>query len=434
MLTFLSNHRSQDCAGHTRRDFLRVGALGASALTLPALLRAKAEAISQGRDVANKSVIWLWLSGGPTHVETFDPKMTAPVEYRSTTGEVQTNLPGVTLGGTFGQTAQVADKMAFVRSFAHTTSSHGAGTVWLMTGHYDRQSNQSTTQSRPSIGSIVSRVRGTNHPVTGMPSYVRMGGIRGDGPAFLGTAYSPFDPGGQARKNMNVSIPADRIGDRRNLLGQLDNINREVDRSGLMDGLDGFEQQAFNLILGKSAEAFDLKNEDGNLVKRYGNSLGQSLLKARRLCEAGCSFVTVTYGGWDMHGNVERSMKSRGPVVDQAVSALVEDLHQRGMSDDVLLVVTGEFGRTPKINRNAGRDHWGRLSTLALSGGGLNMGQVVGESAPKVDVPASVPIRPGDLMATIFHMFGISRQIQFIDNFGRPRYMIEEGRPIAELI
>jgi len=434
MLSFPSGRHYRDCEGNSRRDFLKVGAIGAGALTLPNLLRMKAQAKARGASVQDKSVIWIWLSGGPTHVETFDPKMTAPVEYRSVTGEVPTNIPGVTIGGTFPQMAQVADKMAFVRSFAHSTSSHGAGTEWLMTGHYNRGSNRNGNQARPSIGSIVSRVRGTNHPVTGMPTYLRMGRIRADGPAFLGTAYSPFDPSGQARQNMTISVAEDRVGDRRNLLTSLDTIRRDVDASGLMDGLDGFEKQAFNLVLGKSADAFDLDGEDPKLVKRYGNSLGSSLLKARRLCEAGCGFVNVSYGSWDMHGRIERSMKSRGPVVDQAVSALVEDLADRGMTDDVLVVITGEFGRTPKINKNAGRDHWGRLSTLALSGGGLKMGQTVGKSAPKVDVPDSDPISPGDLMATIFHVFGINPKIQFLDNFGRPRYMIEEGKAISELI
>jgi hypothetical protein len=434
MLTFLSGQRHRDCEGNSRRDFLKVGAIGLGALTLPNLLRAKAEAAAKGQAVKDKSVIWLWLSGGPTHVETFDPKMSAPVEYRSVTGEVPTNIPGVTIGGTFPQMAAVADKMAFVRSFAHSTSSHGAGTEWIMTGHYNEQSNRNGNQARPSIGAIVSRTRGTNHPVTGMPTYVRMGGIRGDGPAYLGTAYSPFDPSGQARQNMNVTVPEERIGDRRNLLTSLDTINREADNSGIMEGLDGFERQAFNLVLGQSAKAFDITGEDDKTVRRYGNGLGESLLKARRLCEAGCAFVNVSFGSWDMHGSIERSMKSRGPQVDQAVSALIEDLAQRGMSEQVLLVITGEFGRTPKINRNAGRDHWGRLSTLALSGGGLKMGQVVGESAPKVDVPATEPVSPGDLMATIFHMFGIDRKIQYLDNFGRPRYMIEEGQAIAELV
>jgi hypothetical protein len=434
MLTVRTGRSHRDCEGNSRRDFLKVGAIGLGALTLPNLLRLKAEAAADGQALQDKSVIWLWLSGGPTHVETFDPKMTAPVEYRSVTGDVQTNLPGVSLGGTFPLMAANADKFAFVRSFAHSTSSHGAGTEWLMTGHYNRESNRNGIQSRPSIGSIVSRTRGTNHPVTGMPTYVRMGSIRGDGPAYLGTAYSPFDPSGQARRNMDITVEEHRIGDRRNLLTSLDTINRQVDSSGIMDGLDGFERQAFNLVLGQSAQAFDINGEDPKTVERYGRGLGESMLKARRLCEAGAAFVNISFGSWDMHGSIERSMRSRGPQVDQAVSALVEDLAQRGMSEKVLLVITGEFGRTPKINRNAGRDHWGRLSTLALSGGGLQMGQVVGESAPKVDVPATDPISPGDLMATIFHMFGISRQIQYIDNFGRPRYMIEEGKAIEALI
>jgi hypothetical protein len=361
-------------------------------------------------------------------VETFDPKMTAPVEYRSVTGEVATPIPGVTVGGSFPQIATVVDTMALVRSFAHGNSSHGTATKWVMTGYNDRAG------TRPSMGSIIARVRGTTNPATGMPNYLRMGGIQGDGPGFLGATYSPFDPSGQARRNMNVSIPADRLQDRRSLLNEIDRINRKMDRTGHMEGLDGFEQQAFELILGNSQDAFDVNQEDAKLRARYGKGLGENLLKARRLCQVGCSFVTVSYGGWDMHGGIQKGLRTRARQVDQGVSALIEDLCQRGMHDDVLVVITGEFGRTPKINKNGGRDHWGRLCTLALSGGGLQMGQVVGESSERIEVPASRTITPQDLMATIMQMLQINPRIQFVNTAGRPVFMVEDGQPIPELI
>lgn len=434
MLNFLTAKANGTCDGRTRRDFLKVGTLGVGSLTLPMLLRGRAEAAAAGRAVKNTSVVWLWLGGGPTHVETFDPKMTAPSEYRSVTGEESTPLAGVTIGGTFPKVARVVDKMALVRSFAHTNSGHGGGTHYVMTGYDNKVVDNGGVPSRPSIGSIVSRVRGASHPDSGVPTYVRMGGILADGPAFLGAAYGPFDQNGQARRNMTLALPEDRIGQRRNLLDSLDKMNRQVDRTGLMEGLDQFEEQAYSLVFGNAAKAFDLKDEDPKVVARYGKGLGEQLLTARRLCEVGAGFVTIQYGGWDMHGNIEQAMKSRSPALDQAVSAFIEDTYERGSHDNILLVITGEFGRTPRVNRNAGRDHWAPLSTLALAGGGLKMGQVVGESASKVDVPKSTPITPQDLMATVFHVLGVDQKTWFPSPSGRPTTMVEKGRPIAELV
>lgn len=432
MLDFQFGSPRQNCEGSSRRDFLRVGGLGLTGLTLAGALRNQAAANTALR--SEKSVIWLWLSGGPTHVETFDPKMTAPAEYRSVTGEVKTNLPGVTLGGNFERMAGVADRMAFVRSFAHTNSGHSGGTHYVMTGYDNRLADNGAISSRPGIGSIISRVRGTNHPSTGLPTYVRLGGIYADGPAFLGTAYGPFDPAGEARRNMALSVDRVRLDHRREMLRGIDNVRRDIDRRKLIEGLDAFEQQAFDLILSRSQEAFDLKYEDPRVVDRYGKGLGEKLLQARRLCEAGCGFVTLNYGGWDMHGNIRNAMNQRGPEVDRAVAALVEDLDQRGQLDDVLLVISGEFGRTPKINGGSGRDHWAPLSTLALAGGGLRMGQVVGESAEKVDVPKSRPVTPQDLMATILYVMNIDPRTQFNNQAGRPVYMVENGRLIEELV
>jgi hypothetical protein len=275
-----------------------------------------------------------------------------------------------------------------------------------------------------------------------MPSYVRLDGLYADGPDWLGTAYSPFDIGGQARSNMNLSVDFGRLRDRRGLLGSLDRVQRRVDQSGLMAGLDAFEAQAFDLILGRAKEAFDFTREDPRLRERYnaaGTSLGDKLLQARRLCEAGCSFVTMhysnSYQGWDMHEKIVPQLESACPPLDQAIATLLDDLAERGLSEKVLVVMTGEFGRTPRINHVAGRDHWGPLCTLALAGGGLQMGQVVGESTARAEVPKSTPIYPKDLMATIFHVMGIDPALQFVDRSGRPTFLLPDGaKPIAELI
>lgn len=413
----------------TRRNFLQVGTLGCGGLNLATLMRVHAGNTSQSALARHKSVIWIWLAGGPTHVETFDPKMTAPAEFRSLTGEVATPISGITIGGSFPQLAKVADRMALVRSFSHGDNSHGSATQRVMTGYNDRN-NQ-----RPSLGAIVARSKGATDPASGMPTYVRQGSIRGDGPGWLGTRFSPFNPSGPARTDMVIQTSTSRIAERRSLLSQLDRIQRSVDSSGHMLGLDGFDQQAFELILGSAPSAFDVDREPSRTRDRYGPGLGLNLLKARRLCEAGCSFVTVSYGGWDMHGGILRGLEGgRSQQVDQGVSALIEDLDQRGMLSDVLVVVTGEFGRTPKINARGGRDHWGRLCTLALAGGGLQLGQVVGKSSARIEEPLQGRVRPQDLMATILTLYGLDYRLQYVNNQGRPTSMIEDGHPISELL
>lgn len=435
MLTLHSNERHRDCDGQTRRDFLKVGGLGLGGLALPSLLEARAAAAEQGREVKDTSVVWLWLGGGPTHIETFDPKMTAPSEFRSVTGEVKTNVSGVTLGGHFEKMAKVADQLAVVRSFAHNDSGHGSGTHYVMTGYSNRNLDNGGLPSRPSIGSITSRYRGANHPTTGMPTYVRLGGIGSDGPAFLGKSCAPFGTDREAKRNMQLNTPMDRLDDRRALLKKFDRFQREADATGLMDGLKAFEQQAFGLVLGNAPDAFDTKKEDPKTVAKYGKrNLGEKMLVARRLCEAGCGFVTVSYGGWDMHGNIKRALDRRAPEVDHAVATFIEDVRDRGLSKKILLVVTGEFGRTPKVNRNAGRDHWGPLCTLAVAGGGLKVGQVVGESDAKAYRPATSPISPQDFMATMFQVLGIPRDLQYVNQAGRPVFMIEDGKPISDLV
>ncbi len=261
-----------------------------------------------------------------------------------------------------------------------------------------------------------------------------MNGILGDGPSWLGATYAPFDVGGKARQNMNLQVPVSRLSDRRGLLKGLDRVNREIDRSGTMLGLDNFDAQAFDLVLSRARETFDVSKEEPRTRDRYGKGLGEQMLTARRMCEAGVGFVTIHYGGWDMHGSIEQGMKNLGPKVDHAVATFLDDVRSRGLSDDILLVITGEFGRTPRINGGAGRDHWAPLSTLALAGGGLRMGQVIGESNSKAEMPKSTPITPQDLMATIFHVLGIPQDLHYQDPTGRPTPMVSGGKPIAELI
>ncbi|MBM3994240.1 MAG: DUF1501 domain-containing protein [Planctomycetes bacterium] len=442
MLNLWGNNTRKDCSGLNRRDFLTVGALAMTGLTLPGLLKLRQAAANTGQSTRDTSVVWLWLGGGPTHVETFDPKMTAPAEFRSMVGHVQTSVPGLHIGGLYPQMGRSAHKMAFIRSFAHGNSGHGGGTHYVMTGVDHPPADAGQAQIRPSIGSIASRVRGANSPATGLPTYVRLSGLYGDGPHWLGSAYAPFDTSGEARNNININLPLERMHDRRALLQRFDNVNRDIDRTGVMAGLDAFDRQAVSLLTGRAREAFDIEREDPRTRDRYtiGTAgLGANLLLARRLCQAGAGFVTLNYSnssqGWDMHNDMLPQLRQACPPMDRAISVFLEDLEQCGMADKVLLVITGEFGRTPRINGSAGRDHWGPLCTLALAGGGLRMGQAVGESSERAELPRTAPIYPKDLMATIFHVLGIPQQLQYNDQTGRPTYLLPEGaRPIAELV
>jgi Protein of unknown function (DUF1501) len=434
MFQLLASRTGTTCDGSTRRDFLKVGALGLGGLLLPDLLRARAAAAAAGRPTRNTAVVWLWLGGGPSHIETFDPKMSAPAEYRSVVGAVKTNLPGVEFGGVFPQLARRADQLAVVRSFAHGNSGHGGGTHWVMTGVDFPPADNGLAPIRPGLGAVLARHRGPNNSQTGLPTYVRLAGIYGDGPAWLGSAYAPFDTGGNAQSNMNLKVTLDGLSERRSLLKTFDTLNRGLDRSGLLQGLDSFETQAFDLILSRARETFDINREDPRVRDRYGPGLGAQLLLARRLCEAGVGFVTLHHGGWDMHGAIGAAMKNLGPQVDRAVAAFLEDTRSRGLDRDVLLVITGEFGRTPRINGAAGRDHWAPLSTLALAGGGLKMGQVVGESTAKAEVPKSTPVTPQDLVATVFHVLGIPQDLHYKDPSGRPVPLVDGGKPVAELV
>jgi hypothetical protein len=460
MLNLLTDRARPNCEGTTRREFLQVGTLGLGGLTLPGLLRARAGAVGAGLAVKDTAVVLLFLTGGPSHIETFDPKMTAPAEYRSVTGEVATRLPGVTFGGTFPQVARWAHRMAVVRSFTHDTSDHTRAVQHVIRGGNPAEAG---------VGAVVARLRGTSHPTTGMPTHVylsetepdpqfdkeRLRLLEAGGPGQLGGAYAAFPLGGdgQCSRDLKLSIPPGRLEDRRALHQAFDRVSRGIDTHGTMAALDKFEQQAFDIILGKSRAAFDLSREDPRVVERYDTSsyrtglkrfrpsaLGKQLLLARRLCEAGCGFVTVHNPGWDMHGgdtqlNMPRGMQELGRPVDHAVAAFLEDVEQRGLSGKVLLVITGEFGRTPRVNRNGGRDHWPQLSTLALAGGGLRMGQVVGRSTARAEAPLSNPVTVENLLATVMHVLFDAEALRLAPGLPRAAATaIERARPIAQLI
>lgn len=485
MLTFFTGRARRDCEGVARRDFLRVGSLALGGLSLSQMLQARAASAAAGAPfVKDKSVVLLYLSGGASHIETFDPKMSAPDGTRSLTGEVATRVPGVTFGGTFPRLAQHADKLAVVRSFTHNVGAHESAHVHVLSGGTDPEGKQ---RFGFSIGSAYARLRGMNHPETGMPTYTLLTEKEIDGqylkeiervqagswPGLLGPSYAPFEhqtgwdvkpassdkpkKGAKSEANplaasMKLNIPADVLDNRLELLSRIDTLNRRIDGSGVMEAIDKFNGQAVNLIRGAAAEAFQYQKESPRLIERYDTSsvkigfkqfrpstLGKQMLVARRLCEAGCGFVTVHSAGWDMHadGNnpgIVSGMGMLGRTLDQAVSTFLEDLADRGLSDKILLVITGDFGRTPKANARGGRDHWAKLGTLAFAGGGLRMGQVIGQSARGADVPAADPVSPANLLTTVMHALFDVGELRLRSEFPRNlTKLIEDGQPIAPL-
>lgn len=465
MLNLLSGSTNRDCDGLSRRDFLQIGTLGLGSLSLPWLLQQKASAASGVSFVRDRSVVFLFLSGGASHIETFNPNMSGPTPTRSTTGEVTTTVPGMTFGGTFPMLAKWAHEMAVVHSFQHPIGGHVQAIVHMLTGGTDPSGQ---LKEGFSLGSAYTRLRGTNHERTGMPTYALLNSeevdpqyrsergrvVSGSHPGSLGTAFAPFVPGskGPATENMQLNIGPDRLSDRRLLLGKLDHLKREAERIVEYEGVNKYTEQAFDVILGSAAEAFDLSKEDQRILSRYDTShiqvgkktfrpsqLGRHMLTARRLIEAGCGFVTVHSAGWDMHadGNnpgIVAGMEMLGRPVDRAVSAFLEDLALRGLSEKVLLVIAGDFGRTPKVNARGGRDHWPRLCTLALAGGGLNGGRIVGRASRGNDIPASDPVTTSHLMSTVMHSLFDIAQLRLTVGVPRPLMMqLESHAPIPGL-
>lgn len=467
MLSIMDPRPARTCAGLCRREFLRVGGLALGGLSLPQLLAARANA--ETSTLRHKSVVLLFLQGGPPHIEFFDPKMSAPSEIRSITGEVQTNLPGITFGSTFSKLAAMTDKISIVRSYGSGQAAHTYGQV---------VSGGNPTEA--AMSALYARIRGNNHPQTGMPTNVlvmpeaikdglKLGGNFETGalptltqPGKLGPTFAAFNPagGGQLKENMTLRISAERLQDRRSLLGELDRIRRDADHAGRLASVDTFRQQAYDVITRGVASAFDLSQEDPATLARYDttklfddrklqkyydmrrvtNLLGHQLLLARRLCEAGAGFVTVSDCGWDYHANNNspKGMTGIWPMgnqVDHAVSAFLEDLHARGLQNDILLVVTGEMGRSPKINGGGGRDHYGEMTSLLVAGGGLKMGQVIGQTDANASRATTKPYRPEHLLATVMHTLFDVAELRLLP--GLPRdilKVVEDGEPIEELM
>ncbi len=452
----------------TRRRFLQstvsAGGLG---LSLGGILQAQANDASVDKDTA---VIQVWLGGGPSQFETFDPKPEAPIEIRGPYGTIPTLHSGVKFCETMPLTSQAVDRAAIIRSISHGENGHFVAAHWLSTG-YRGMNNQA---SHPSAGALVSKFLGPRSP--GMPPYVllseeqtrnpNIGEVMG--PGHLGSGHGAFtvfqdpyvsgyrhDMLQAATSNLKLAddVTIDRVGDRRSLLTSLDNLSRNIDASRTMRGIDRFGQVALDMVTnGKARKAFDLSDEPAHIHKLYGgHRWGQSALLARRLVEAGVSFVTINTAPdslcWDWHLNIvndnrpadgslgpSRGMDLSGPPLDQMIAALVTDIYQRGLDKKVMLLVWGEFGRTPRINKTGGRDHWGPLMSILLAGGGMKVGQVIGQSNSRGETPVDRPIHPNDVLATVYRHLGIDPSSHTVTREGRPIPLLPNGEPISELI
>jgi hypothetical protein len=471
MLSIFGQGNIRDCQRLSRRELLRVGSLAFGGTAFSQILSSVSAASNANKLLTDKAVVFLFLQGGPSQIETFDPKPEAPVEIRSIMGMVDTQIPGVQFGGTFPKLAARNKRFSILRSFASGNGDHQ---------NYMTVAGGDNPFKAP-MGTVYARVAGSNHPESGMPRNVivtpeaaqpglKLGSnfetqslqkLIASSQAF-GASYSFFDPSGgnDLRKNMELKLANDRFDDRRNMLAQLDTFKRQMDRTRMFDTAATYQQQAFDVIIKGVSEAFDLSKEDPKCVEHYdtsklfkleevtkwgdmrrsSNLLGKQMLLARRLVEAGCGFVTVMDAGWDMHSNGNSpknldGMKWLGHQVDHAVAAFLDDVADRGLSDKILLVVSGEMGRTPKINKNGGRDHWGNLTPLLVAGGGLKMGQVIGRSDSQGGTPASKKYTPKNLfqtvMETALHVgeVRVSREVpkNVVDLMGT-------SEPIAELM
>ncbi len=401
-----------------RRDFLRVGGLGAGLSVIP--FSDTAMANSNMMLPNSKSVVWVWLGGGPTQFETFHaPTDSVPDPYRPVS-DIVTHKNGLAFGGLFKELIKQGDHLTSINSFSHGDSSHRQATHWMMTGHHNPKRENTANSEYPSHGAITSAVFGSNHPTNGMPAFVKQGKIEGEQPTYLGGAHKPFDPSN--KDNLTPRIDLGRFSERKDLLNSLDRVDRIASEQAR--SFSNIGKQAYNVILGNAKEAFDIDKEPESMRELYGKGgIGDQMLLARRLAEFGTKFVTIHYGGWDMHGNIKKALEGRVPPLDKALAAFVQDIHARGMNEDTLLVVTGEFGRT-KLNQNSGRDHWPSITPMLLSGGSYDHGRVIGK-ADKGYYPTEDKIGPLDVAATLFNHFGIPKDIQKVDQGGRPRYLLE---------
>jgi hypothetical protein len=388
-------------------------------------------------------VILIWQAGGPSHIDMYDLKPNAPTEVRGEFKPISTNVPGIQISEQLPHQAKIFDKLSVVRSAFHTNAGHGMGSQWMQTGY------QATIEVNdnlfPSTGSIVAKMKGANDP--GLPAYVNLPRQVSFGKAaYLGASYNPFSPDASPNEASfqvrNLKLPqrvdASRLEHRKQLLHDLDTIRRDIDTKGDLEGLDTFYRDGLEMVTNtKAQQAFDVNKEPVRLRDRYGrNDLGQCCLLARRLVEAGVTFVTVQAGGgWDTHSNNFTELKRRLlPQFDMAVAGLVEDLHDRGLQNDVLVMAMGEFGRTPKINKDAGRDHWPGAMSVLYAGGGLKMGQAIGTTNALAEYPTSKPYTPGCVLSTMYHTLGIDHKHVFHDDAQRPLAILSEGEPIRELV
>jgi Protein of unknown function (DUF1501) len=435
------------CDGVSRRSFLRIGALGlgAGALTLADLNRLQA---ATGKPARHKSVINIFLGGGPPHQDMFDLKLEAPAEIRGEFSPISTNVPGIQICEVFPKLAQRMDRCAIIRSVVGATDRHDA--FQCMTGWTTK--DLVSLGGRPSLGSVVAKLQGPVEP--SVPAFVGLAEptkeIRWSDsgkPGFLGPSFSPFKPDGEGRQNMTLSgLSLGQLQDRRKLLGSLDKLHREIN-AGQMKAVDSFTAGAFDVLTSsRLADALDLSKEDPRVRERYGNgqpynyqfdgapTVNEHLLLARRLVEAGVRVVTLSYGRWDSHSKNFDLVRDHGGKLDQCLTALIDDLAQRGMLDDVTVIVWGEFGRSPRINKNAGRDHWPNVSCALLAGGGMRVGQVIGATNRLGEEAQERPVHFQEIFATLYHNLGIdTRRTTLIDPAGRPQYLTEKA-VIPELV
>ena len=438
MLT-ISGSAYRSCDGLSRRSFLRAGFLGLAGLTLADVLRLRA---AQGGAAKDTSVILIWKGGGPSHMDTWDPKPEAPAEYRGEFKPIPTNVPGIRVSEHLPLSARQMDKFSILRSVTHPDSGHESASHYLLTGY--RPTNDIPSNEVPSYGSIVAKERGPRR--AGLPAYLAVPTPpRSTAAAYLGVAYNPFAVGGDPNaanfsvKNLTLpnGVSMSRLDGRRNLLDSIDTLRRDSDQTGMMDGLDAFTRKAFEMVVSPAAQkAFDIRQEPDTVRDLYGrNSLGQSMLLARRLVEAGVTFVTVNAGGWDTHANNFEALRTQKlPSFDAGWSALLQDMDVRGMLKNTLVLVWGEFGRTPRINKDAGRDHWPGAMSVVLAGGGLKHGQFVGASDAKAEYAKERPLGPEDVLATMYSVLGIDTNIEYVNEAERPIKILSSGEPIKELV
>ena len=434
----------RDCEGFHRRDFLQIGSAGFLGLSLPNLLRSEARAADAKKGPKAKSVILVWLSGGPATIDMWDNKPEAPEGIRGEFKSIDTKAAGMRVSECLPKMAEVGDRISIVRSLSHTIPSHGPGTVFMTTGN-----KPSAALQYPSMGSVCAKMLSVER---GVPPYVSFADIRGGTAGmsgYLGTAYNPFGvEGSAAGKNggtmrvRGITLPPgfslEELENRDKLLSGFDQGFKDLDsNANLVDGLDTFHKQALDILRSdKTKKAFNLAAEKDTVRESYGPTpFGSSALAARRLVEAGVRFVTISTGGWDTHGQNFTNLKTKLlPQLDQTLAALIRDLDDRGMLDSTIVMCAGEFGRTPKINKNAGRDHWARSMACVLAGGGFKRGYVHGSTDASGMAPATEAVTPDDVSSSIFQQLGIDPHTELQTPTGRPVQLFREGRVIDKLI